>query len=175
MRRRISILLFSIGLHCQLLPPRIGHRPSSAPAIIPIAGDEIATGSLVIEKGRSSPSARPARCKIPADAERVDVAGQGHHAGLVCTHSHIGGSALGGADGSGPIQPGVRILDSINVHDSGFKRAVAGGLTTLNIMPGSGHLISGQTVYVKLRLNPKAAKDRRLFHARRRTACRWAA
>ena len=36
--------------------------------------------------------------------------------GLVCTHSHIGGSgSLGGADGSGPIQPGVRIFDSINV------------------------------------------------------------
>ena len=69
--------------------------------------------------------------------------------GLICTHSHIGG--IGGADGSGPIQPGIRIYDSLNVHDSGFKRALAGGLTTLNIMPGSGHLISGQTIYVKLR------------------------
>jgi imidazolonepropionase-like amidohydrolase len=37
------------------------------------------------------------------------------------------------------------------VRDSGFKRALAGGLTTLNIMPGSGHLLSGQTVYLKLR------------------------
>ena len=45
--------------------------------------------------------------------------------GLICTHSHIGG--IGGADGSGPIQPGVRILDSLNVLDSGFKRALAGG------------------------------------------------
>ena len=36
---------------------------------------------------------------------------------------------------------------------------MAGGLTTLNIMPGSGHLISGQTLYVKLRLaNPKPKK-----------------
>jgi imidazolonepropionase-like amidohydrolase len=58
----------------------------------------------------------------------------------------------------------VRIFDSINVHDSGFKRAVAGGLTTLNIMPGSGHLISGQTIYVKLRLtNPKPKKVDQLF------------
>ncbi len=69
--------------------------------------------------------------------------------GLVCTHSHIGG--MGAADSSSPIQPGVRILDSINVRDSGFRRALAGGLTTINIMPGSGHLISGQTVYCKLR------------------------
>jgi len=69
--------------------------------------------------------------------------------GLVCTHSHIGGPAAG--DRSGPIQPGVRVLDSLNILDSGFRRALAGGLTTLNIMPGSGHLSSGQTAYVKLR------------------------
>jgi imidazolonepropionase-like amidohydrolase len=87
---------------------------------------------------------------IPQGAEVVDVAGKWIMPGLVCTHSHIGGG-VGAADGSAPIQPGVRILDSINVRSPGFKRALAGGLTTLNIMPGSGHLISGQTVYCKLR------------------------
>jgi imidazolonepropionase-like amidohydrolase len=56
-----------------------------------------------------------------------------------------------GGDASGPIQPDVRILDSINVRDSGFRKCRAGGLTTLNIMPGSGHLLSGQTIYAKLR------------------------
>jgi hypothetical protein len=53
-------------------------------------------------------------------------------------------------------------MDSINVRDSGFRRALAGGLTTLNIMPGSGHLISGQTSYVKLRFfdgGPRTVDD----------------
>ena len=86
---------------------------------------------------------------IPANAKVIDATGKWIMPGLVCTHSHIGG--MGAADGSAPIQPGVRILDSLNVRNSGFKRALAGGLTTLNIMPGSGHLISGQTVYCKLR------------------------
>jgi imidazolonepropionase-like amidohydrolase len=127
--------------------------------IIPIEGDEIEKGSLVIEKGKIVAVGPVDGVKIPDDAEKIDVAGKVILPGLVDTHSHIGGSgALGGADGSGPIQPGVRVYDSINVHDSGFKRAVAGGLTTLNIMPGSGHLISGQTIYVKLRLNPKPSK-----------------
>ena len=62
---------------------------------------------------------------------------------------HIGG--VGAADSSGPLQPGVRVYASINVRSSGFRRALAGGLTSLNLMPGSGHLSSGQTVYVKLR------------------------
>lgn len=132
--------------------------------IIPIEGDEIERGVLVVAKGKIAAVGPEGSVTIPEDAVRVDVAGKIIMPGLICTHSHIGGSGtLGGADGSGPIQPGVRIYDSINVHDSGFKRAVAGGLTTLNIMPGSGHLISGQTVYVKLRLEPKPKKVDDLF------------
>ncbi len=127
--------------------------------IIPIEGDEIERGTLVVDAGKIVAVGPVDDVPIPDDATRVDVAGKTIMPGLVDTHSHIGGSgSLGGADGSGPIQPGVRIYDSINVHDSGFKRAAAGGLTTLNIMPGSGHLISGQTIYVKLRLEPKPNK-----------------
>jgi imidazolonepropionase-like amidohydrolase len=77
--------------------------------------------------------------------------------GLIDTHSHIGG--IGGADGSSPTQPDVRVFDSLNVRDSGFRRAWAGGMTTLNIMPGSGHLLSGQTVYVKLRPGARSIDD----------------
>lgn len=132
--------------------------------IIPIEGDEIAKGVLVVAKGKIVAVGAEGAVEIPPGAEKIDVAGRTIMPGLVCTHSHIGGSGgLGGADGSGPIQPGVRIYDSINVHDPGFKRAVAGGLTTLNIMPGSGHLISGQTVYVKLRLAPKPKKIDQIF------------
>lgn len=128
--------------------------------IIPIAGDEIEEGVLLIN-GRSIAAVGAADVvEIPAGATQVDVSGRILMPGLVCTHSHIGG--VGGADRSGPIQPGIRIHDSLNILDSGFKRALAGGLTTLNIMPGSGHLISGQTIYVKLRfgeIGPKKIDD----------------
>jgi imidazolonepropionase-like amidohydrolase len=52
---------------------------------------------------------------------------------------------------SGPLQSGLRALDAIYPADPGFRMAVAGGVTTANIMPGSGNPIGGQTVYVKLR------------------------
>jgi imidazolonepropionase-like amidohydrolase len=120
--------------------------------IIPVAGEEIADGTLVVGGGKVLAIGPRGQAPLPPGATVKNVAGKTLMPGLVCTHSHIG--IDGGADGSGPVQPGVRILDAINVHESGFKRAVAGGLTTLNIMPGSGHLISGQTVYVKLRLFP---------------------
>lgn len=117
--------------------------------IIPVAGDEIPVGVLVVHQGRITAVGPADTTGLPADATLVDVRGKVIMPGLVDTHNHIGG--IGGADGSAPIQPDVRIYDSINPLDAGFRRAVAGGLTTLNIMPGSGHLLSGQTVYVKLR------------------------
>ena len=48
-------------------------------------------------------------------------------------------------------QPEMRALDGIDSRDATIQRAQAGGITTANLMPGSGHLISGQTVYAKLR------------------------
>ena len=109
----------------------------------------IENGAIVVQSGKIKAVGASPSVTIPGDATVVDAKGKWIMPGLVCTHSHIGG--MGAADGSSPIQPGVRILDSINVRDAGFRRALAGGLTTLNIMPGSGHLISGQTVYCKLR------------------------
>lgn len=71
--------------------------------------------------------------------------------GLVDSHSHIGGWPGFNADNSEPVQPELRALDGIDSRDSTIQRAQAGGITTANLMPGSGHLISSQTVYAKLR------------------------
>ncbi len=128
--------------------------------IIPISGPVIDEGILVVRGDKIVAVGNGADVAIPTGAESIDTKGKWIMPGLVCTHSHLGN--IGGADSSNPIQPGVRIMDSINVRDSGFRRALAGGLTTLNIMPGSGHLISGQTSYVKLRFfdgGPRTVDD----------------
>jgi imidazolonepropionase-like amidohydrolase len=129
--------------------------------IIPIAGPPIDRGTLVVHRGRIVAVGPVDATPIPPGAERIDVAGKVIMPGLVDTHNHIGGGW--GGDASAPIQPSVRVLDSINVRDPGFIRARAGGLTTLNVMPGSGHLLSGQTIYLKLRkantIEQMAVKD----------------
>jgi imidazolonepropionase-like amidohydrolase len=45
----------------------------------------------------------------------------------------------------------MRALDAIWPADPGIRMARAGGITTANIMPGSGNVVGGQTAYVKLR------------------------
>jgi imidazolonepropionase-like amidohydrolase len=117
--------------------------------VLPIAGPAIDEGTVVVAGGKIIAVGPADSTAVPADAERIDTTGKVLMPGLVDTHSHVGGGW--GGDASGPIQPDVRILDSINVRDAGFRKCQAGGLTTLNIMPGSGHLLSGQTIYAKLR------------------------
>lgn len=125
--------------------------------IIPINAPPISAGVLVIRTGRIEAVGPAGLTPIPDDARRIDCRGEVIMPGLIDTHSHVGGGW--GGDSSGPIQPDVRVWDSINVRDSGFKKALAGGLTTLNVMPGSGHLCSGQTIYLKLRPGAGTIED----------------
>jgi len=117
--------------------------------LIPVSGPEIERGTLVVQDGRIVAVGRAGEVSIPRGAERVDASGKVVMPGLVDTHSHVGGP--GGGDSSAPMHPEVRVLDSINPFDPGFRRVVAGGITTMNVMSGSGHLLSGQTVYLKPR------------------------
>ncbi|MFY9343924.1 MAG: amidohydrolase family protein [Planctomycetota bacterium] len=117
--------------------------------IEPVDAPAIERGTLLVKGGRIVAVGPVADVKVPDDATKVDAAGRTIVPGLVCSHSHIG--SVAGADGSGPIQPEVRALDAIDPLDPGIQKAQAGGITTVNVMPGSGHLLSGQTIYLKLR------------------------
>ena len=116
--------------------------------VIRIEGPEIPDGIVIIQGGRIA-AVGPASLPVPGGARRIDVRGKVIMHGLIDTHSHIGG--VEGADASAPIQPDVRVLDALNVRDARIQKAQSGGITVANVMPGSGHLLSGQTLYLKLR------------------------
>ncbi len=123
-----------------------------------VAGPVIERGVLVIHKGKIVAVGAEDAIAIPAGAEIRDCTGKTIIPGLVDTHSHLGVYARphvqANSDGNemtGPVQSALRALDAIYPDDPGFRMALAGGVTTANIMPGSGNAIGGQTVYVKLR------------------------
>ncbi|MDQ1349533.1 MAG: hypothetical protein QG573_2914 [Acidobacteriota bacterium] len=134
-----------------LLPATLGAQENphafTGARILTITGGEIENGTLLVHRGKIV--AVGIAVAIPPGATEHDVSGRLLMPGLVDTHSHVG--QVAGADGSAPIQPEVRALDSVNVRHAGIQKAQAGGITTVNVMPGSGHLLSGQTVYLKLR------------------------
>lgn len=149
MRFRLLILIVLFGLWSG--PALAQEKPTAfiGGEIIPIAGAPIPKGVLIVHKGKIVAVGAVGAVQIPKDAEKVDCTGKVLMPGLVDSHSHIGGPQ--GADGSAAMQADVRAYDAINPRDPGMVKALAGGITTVNIMPGSGHLLSGQTIYVKLR------------------------
>lgn len=129
--------------------------------VIPIVGPEIPQGIVIVQNGKITAVGDARTVRLSSDVQTIDLAGKVIMPGLIDTHSHIGGPA--GADASAPIQPDVRILDSLNPRAYSIQRAQAGGITTVNVMPGSGHLDSGQTLYLKLRDDPVKIDDLLIF------------
>lgn len=117
--------------------------------IYPVSSEMIKNGILIIRGGTIEAVGDVTEITIPEGATVHEVHGKVIIPGLVDTHSHIGRGD--GGDRSTPTHPDVRILDAVDPLHSSFMRARAGGITTLNIMPGSGHIMSGQTIYVKTR------------------------
>jgi len=146
MRMTVAMLMLSL---CSILLAQEKPIAYTGARIIPIVGDEIENGVIVVQGGKIIAVGPAGAVELPEGAERRDVAGKIIMPGLVDTHSHIGGPA--GGDSTAPIQPDARCMDAVNVRDAGVQKAQAGGVTTANVMPGSGHLLSGQTIYLKLR------------------------
>jgi imidazolonepropionase-like amidohydrolase len=146
-----SALRFLLLVLCSALPARAQSADQAfvGARILPISAAPIEDGVIVVREGRITAIGERDQLSVPEGATRIDLRGKIVMPGLVDTHSHVGGGW--GADGSAPIQPGVRMLDAVNCRDQGLKRAQAGGITTLNVMSGSGHLMSGQTLYLKNR------------------------
>ncbi len=96
--------------------------------------------------------------EAPAGATVIDATGKVITPGIIDTHSHLGvypsPSALAHLDGNemtAPITAGVRAIDAFWVQDPDIERALRGGVTAIQALPGSGNLIGGRAVTVKLR------------------------
>jgi len=92
----------------------------------------------------------------PAGARIIDARGRWVTPGIIDIHSHLGVfaspevRALGdGNETTGPATAHVWAEHSIWPQDPGFETALRGGVTTLQILPGSANLFGGRTVVVK--------------------------
>lgn len=96
---------------------------------------------------------------VPAGTETIDAKGRWITPGIIDVHSHDGAFAApftsldleesDVSETSSPVTPNVWVEHSITVQDPSFERALAGGVTTLQILPGSNNLIGGRSVVLK--------------------------
>lgn len=89
-------------------------------------------------------------------ARTVDVTGRFVTPGLIDTHSHLGvyptpyvQAHRDGNEATRPTTPGVWAEHSVWPQDPGFQRAAAGGVTAMQLLPGSANLIGGRGFVVQ--------------------------
>ncbi|GBE80175.1 predicted protein [Sparassis crispa] len=123
-------------------------------------GTETVRGDLYLEQGIVKGIGYVSQSLYAHVESLVEVNAQGGWVtpGLVDLHSHLGifsTPVLSGAydvnSAHGPILPWLRSIDAFNTHDESIRLAIAGGVTSAQILPGSGNAIGGQAFMVKLR------------------------
>ncbi|NIH86992.1 amidohydrolase [Amycolatopsis granulosa] len=124
--------------------------------VVPVEGDPIDGGTILIENGRITQVGADAEVDVPEDAELIDASGAWVLPGFVDAHTHLGvheeGEGWAGNDTNEMTDPNgarFRAIDGIDPFEIGFDDALSGGVTSVVIKPGSGNPIGGQTVAVK--------------------------
>ncbi len=105
-------------------------------------------GSILVRDGKIAEIGETVM--VPAGATVIDAAGQWVIPGIIDCHSHIAGDGNIN-EGSVSVSAMVNIKDIINPEDIAIYRALAGGVTTANILHGSANSIGGQTIVLKMR------------------------
>jgi len=123
--------------------------------LLTAAGPMIRGGAILLRDGKIA--AVGATVDAPADAVVIDGGGKYVTPGLIDTHSHLGVYAAPGSRGlddgneaTSPVTAHVWAEHSVWPQDPQFPRNLAGGITTLQVLPGSANLIGGRSVVLKV-------------------------
>jgi imidazolonepropionase-like amidohydrolase len=138
------------------------YTPARAPAtlirnatLLTAAGPIVPNGAILLIDGRIAAVGRDVTA--PLDAVVIDAGGRYVTPGLIDTHSHAGDypapavpSLSDGNEGTNPVTANVWAEHSVWPQDPQFPRILAGGTTTLQVLPGSANLIGGRGVVLKV-------------------------
>ena len=123
--------------------------------ILTAAGPVLTNASILLQAGKIV--ALGSNLTAPAGSSVIDATGKYVTPGIIDVHSHMGDypapSISGNSDGNeatNPTTPNVWAEHSVWPQDPQFPRALAGGVTTVQILPGSANLIGGRSAILKV-------------------------
>ncbi len=144
--------------------------------VLTAAGAPLLDGTVIVHDGviaavgASVATGTVPAVTIPTGADSIDATGMYLMPGIIDPHSHMGDyswpDGVGHNDGNEatePFTPRIWAGDSIDLEDPAFPLARAGGVTTVQVLPGSANLIGGRSAVIKLR--PRRTLDEMLFKA----------
>ncbi|MBB4755764.1 amidohydrolase [Xanthomonas arboricola] len=140
--------------------PSTYHALASGPVLIQHAtvltgtGQRLDDADVLLRDGKVAAVGRG--LEAPADVHRIDGTGKWVTPGIIDVHSHLGvypspgvSAHSDGNEMTAPVTPNVWAEHSIWPQDPGFGTALAGGVTSLQVLPGSANLIGGRGVTLK--------------------------
>lgn len=115
--------------------------------ILTVTKGTINNGSILIRDGKIAEVAD--KIAVPAGAKVIDGTGQFVMPGIIDCHSHIAADSIN--EGSVSVSSMTGIEDVLNPADIDIYRALAGGVTTANVLHGSANSIGGKCTVIKMR------------------------
>ena len=141
--------------------PSTYNAPNHAPILITNAtiltgtGEKLDAASLYFVDGKIVSVGEPPT-DLSADTRVIDAEGSWVTPGIIDVHSHLGVYPSPGVDAhsdgneaTAPVTAEVWAEHSVWPQDPGFGRALAGGITAMQILPGSANLFGGRGVTLK--------------------------
>lgn len=120
------------------------------------SGEMIEDGAILLRDGKIAAVGAAASVSAPDGVETIDASGKWVTPGVIDIHSHLGDypspSTASTSDGNEITSPNTAQVwaeHSVWPQDAGFTRALAGGVTSMQILPGSANLFGGRSVVLK--------------------------
>lgn len=150
MRNQRFILVFFSLLAFSAMPA-LGQGPSEVliknATVLTAARGTLENTDILVREGRIARIGK--NLSGAANARTIDATGKFVTPGIIDAHSHTMIDAIN--EGSLAVTSMTRIRDVLNPNDIAIYRALAGGVTTANLLHGSANPIGGQSVTVKFK------------------------
>ena len=137
------------------------YKPAASPptlirnaTVLTGTGERLDGADVLVVEGRISAVGRG--LAAPQGARQVDGSGKWVTPGLIDVHSHLGvypspqvRAHSDGNEATNPVTANVWAEHAVWPQDPGFTAALEGGITSLQILPGSANLMGGRAVTLK--------------------------